>query len=158
VPCFHWERYGLPFRVRFPCHSHRPRFPFRARFPLPLACPQSLDRFTGADQDANLEGTLGDLSVSICALDLGSSHDTGDFMEVTVGHPDGPWQFIMHDVGGDLRVLASGKEVGFFPYTLSFSICSAGMIDSVLDRLTRTIEVLTTPAFVVSFASAASTA
>jgi len=125
---------------------------------LRQAAAALLDRFIGADQDASLEGILGNLPVSIRALDLGSSHDTGDFMEVTIGYPDGPWQFIMHDVGGDLRVLASGEDTGFFPYTLSFSVCSPGMIDSVLDRLTRTIELLTNPGVVASFVSIAPTA
>jgi hypothetical protein len=101
-----------------------------------------LNRCTDSAQDTTVRGILADLPVSIRSLDLGSSHDTGDFMQVTIDYPDGPWQFIMHDVGGDLRVLASGEQIGFFPYTLSSSVCSLAMIDLVLDRLTGTIDLL----------------
>jgi hypothetical protein len=108
---------------------------------LRKAAADVLARF-GGEQDAVVEGIVDDVPVSIKALDLGSSHDTGDYLEVSVTYPGGPWQFIMHDVGGDLRVLASGVEVGFFPYTLADSACSPAMIDRVLEKLTCTIGLL----------------
>jgi hypothetical protein len=109
---------------------------------LRTAAEAVLDRFVRDHQDARVETVLADVPVSIRSLDLGSSHDTGDFVEVTVGYPDGPWQFTMHDVGGDLHVVASGEQVGYFPYTLSLSVYSPGTIDRVLDRLAGTIELL----------------
>ncbi len=109
-----------------------------------------LARHGGGERDPIVEGIAAKMPISIKALDLGSSHDTGDFLEVRVAYPDGPWQFMMHDVGGDLRVLVSGAEVAFFPYTLSFSVYSPAMIDRVLEKLTRTIELLSVQGFMPS--------
>jgi hypothetical protein len=109
---------------------------------LRTAAAAVLARFAGGEADGSVEGMAATLPISIKALDLGSSHDTVDFLDVSVAYPDGTWQFMMHDIGGDLRVLASGAEVAFFPYTLSGSVCAPAMLDRVLEKMTRTIALL----------------
>jgi hypothetical protein len=63
-------------------------------------------------------------------------------VEGTIVYPDGPWCLISHDVGGDLRVFVNGVQVGFFPCATACAACSPTILDQVMERLGRTIDLL----------------